>query len=63
LEFGGMVALNNLYELDEARAIFPSPLLEHEYSKTNCSQLTRHMWAHNKDKDFVTKAELYFDLR
>ena len=57
LEFGGMAALNNLSELEEARATLLSPLLEFEYSKTDCSQLTRHMWAHVKDKDFATKAE------
>ena len=46
LEFGGMVALNNLFELEEACTTLFSPLFEFEYSKTDCSQLTRHMWAH-----------------
>ena len=59
LEFGGMAALNNLSELGEACATLLSPLLEFEYSKMDCSQLTMHMWAHAKDQDFATKAELY----
>ena len=63
LEFDGMAALNNLSKLEEARATLMPPLLEFEYSKTDCSQLTRHMWAHAKDQDFATKAELYSWVR
>ena len=64
LEFGGMASLNNLSELEEARAtLLLPPLLEFEYFKTDCSQLTRHMWAHTKDQDFATKAELYSCVR
>jgi len=63
LEFDDMAALNNLSELEEACATLLSPLLEFEYRKTDCSQLTRHMWAHAKDQDFATKAELYSWVR
>ena len=58
-----MVMRMCLSELEEARATLLSPLLEFEYSKTDCSQLTRHMWAHAKDQDFATKAELYSWVR
>ena len=55
-----MAALNNLSELKEACATLLSPLLAHEYFKTDCSQLTTYIGAHSKDKDFVTKTELYY---
>ena len=40
-------------DLKEAYFTNTSHLLELEQAITNSSQLTKHMWAHAKDKEFI----------
>ena len=61
--FGPLVAHLDVDQLERDRAIVLQPLLESDYSKIECSNITRHMWAHCKDMHFNTKDELYTWVR
>ena len=49
--------------LEEGRATILAPFLESDYDKTECSQLSKHMWSHAKDKTFANSNELYSWVR
>ena len=49
--------------LEEGRATILAPFLESDYDKIECSQLSKHMWSHAKDKTFANSNELYSWVR
>ena len=55
--------LAKLRELEETRTEVLRPILEIQYSKIECSQLSRHMWSHAKDMEFENKDKLYSWVR
>ena len=62
-EFGAMVDHLDVDQLERDRATLLQPLLELDYSKIECSNITRHMWAHTKDMPFETKRDMYAWVR
>ena len=56
-EFGPLVAHLDVDQLERDRATVLQSLLESNYSKIECSNITRHMWAHCKDMHFNDKNE------
>ena len=61
--FGGEEALQQVSELEAARATVLTPILENEYKNIQCSQLTKHMWSHAKNMNFPDKDALYTWVR
>ena len=56
---GGEEMLAELRELEDTRATVLRPTLEDQYSKVECSQLSKHMWSHAKDMEFGSNYDLY----
>lgn len=63
LAFGGEEALQQVSELEAARATILRPILENEFNSIQCSQLTKHMWSHAKHLKFQDKNALYAWVR
>ena len=63
-EFGdGGNALAQLQDLERDRATILKPVLEEIYAKIECTEISRHMWAHVKDMQFNNTKELYSWIR
>ena len=55
--------LQQLPELERARTTVLAPIFEEKIKKLDLSQISRHMWAHCKDRNFKTKDEMYVWIR
>ena len=62
-EFGGTDVLNQLEELERTRATILKPMLEKEFASIQCTEITRHMWAHVEDMNFSSNKSMYSWIR